>query len=54
MSLIDEAFKEYVLDHFKYFKCFPLEFEYYTTIYDLDWVWNKLEELNLFHLVEEL
>jgi hypothetical protein len=52
MSLIDEAFKEYVLDHFEHFQCFPLEFEYCTTVYDMTWVWDKLEELNLFCLVE--
>ena len=47
---LNKAFEEFVLDHFKYFDVYPMEFEYENIVYDTEWVWNKLRELNLFEI----
>ena len=44
----DAAFREFSLDHYKHFECWPMSFEYDEIVYDSAWVWGQLEEFNFF------
>ena len=45
---INAVFKEWALDHYKHFQCWPMEFEHDDIVYNYAWIWDQLEKCNFY------
>ena len=46
MNNLEKAIIEFAKDHYKYFKCYPLEFEYQNKIYDHKFILEIIKKYN--------